>query len=107
MSFLKVQEGHSHASVGILGDRREGGSDCVFFALWLDLFYVYITTMPQGCTNIHFLMNPQQIGYRQKALDKMKKPVEVYGRPCVGMREIERKERNIEPTSANYSRFSD
>jgi hypothetical protein len=40
--LLKVQEGHSHASVGILGgDRREeGGSGCVFFVLWLDLFYV-------------------------------------------------------------------
>jgi hypothetical protein len=72
--LLKVQEGHSHASVGILGDRREGGSDCVFFVLWLDLFYV--TTMPRGCTKIHFLTNPQQIGYRQKALDEMKKPVE-------------------------------
>jgi hypothetical protein len=74
--LLKVQEGHSHASVGILGDRREGGSNCVFFVLWLDLFYV--TTMPRGCAKIHFLMNPQpqQIGYRQKALDEMKKPVE-------------------------------
>jgi hypothetical protein len=49
-------------------------SGCVFFVLWLDLFYV--TTMPRGCAKIHFLMNPQQIGYRQKALDEMKKHVE-------------------------------
>jgi hypothetical protein len=72
--LLKVQEGHSHASVGILRDRREGGSGCVFFVLWLDLFYV--TTMPRECANIHFLMNPQHNGYRQKALDETKKPVE-------------------------------
>jgi hypothetical protein len=38
--LLKVQKGHSHASVGILGDRRERESGCVFFVLWLDLFYV-------------------------------------------------------------------
>jgi hypothetical protein len=52
-------------------------------------------------------MNPQQIGYRQKALDETKKPVEAYGSPNVGMREIKRKGMNIVPTSANYSRFSD
>jgi hypothetical protein len=32
--------------------------------------------MPRGCAKIDFLMNPQQIGYRQKALDETKKPVE-------------------------------
>ncbi len=38
--LLKLQEGHSHASVGILRDRKEGGNGCVFFVLWLGLFYV-------------------------------------------------------------------
>jgi hypothetical protein len=76
--FLKVQDGHSHASVGILGDRREEGSDCVFFVLWLDL--IFVTTMPRGCAENHFLMNPQQIGYRQKALHERKKPVGAYGK---------------------------
>jgi hypothetical protein len=51
---------------------------------------------------------PQQIGYRQKALDERKKPVGAYWHPCVvRMREIKQKERNIVPTSANYSRVSD
>ncbi len=31
----------------------------------------------------------------------------VYEHPCVGMKEIKRKERDFVPTSANYSRFSD
>ena len=41
---------------------------------------------------------PQQIGYWQKALDERKKLVGAYWLPCVGMREIKQKERNMVPT---------
>jgi hypothetical protein len=90
----QAQVAQSHADLeSILGDRSEGGSGCVFFVISLDLFYV--VEMPQGCARYYTLMHPQQIGYRQKALDESKKPVGAYKHPCLEMKEIKQKERDF------------
>jgi hypothetical protein len=50
-------------------------------------------------------MHPQQTRDRKKALIKRKKPVRVYHRPDVGLKEIKRKGSDLVPRSANYSRI--
>jgi hypothetical protein len=50
-------------------------------------------------------MHPQQTRDRKKALAKRKKPVRVYQRPDVGLKEIKRKGSDLVPRSANYSRI--
>ncbi len=47
--------------------------------------------------------HPQQTRDRKKALVKRKKPVRVYQRPDVGLKEIKRKGSDLVPRSANYS----
>jgi hypothetical protein len=42
-------------------------------------------------------MHPQQTRDRRKALIKRKKPVRVYQRPEVGLKEIKRKESDLRP----------
>jgi hypothetical protein len=51
-------------------------------------------------------MDTQQSGYQQKALNKSNKPEGVYEHPRVGINEVKRKERDLVPRTANYSRFS-
>jgi hypothetical protein len=98
-----VQAVQSHAdTVGILGTGGREGA-VVFFCASLFLFYV--VKMPQGRANNHTSMHPQQTRDRKKALVKRKKPVRVYQRPDVGLKEIERKGIDLVPRSANYSRI--
>ncbi len=78
---------------GHIGDRREGGSGCVLFVHAILLFYV--VKMPQGRANNHTSMHPQQTRDCKKALVKRKKPVRVYQRPDVGLKEIKRKRSDL------------
>jgi hypothetical protein len=65
-----------------------------------------VVIMPQICVLIHTLTDTKQSGYKQKDLDKSDKPEGVYEHPCVGIKEIMQKERDLVPRTANYSRFS-
>jgi hypothetical protein len=85
---------------GHIGDRREGGSSCVFFVHALPLFYVV-----KNASRTRQQSHPQQTRDRKKALVKRKKPVRVYQRPDVGLKEIKRKGSDLVPRSANYSRI--
>ena len=100
----QVQAVQSHAdTVGILGIGGREGAVVFFFVQALFLFYV--VKMPQGRANNHTSMHPQQTRDRKKALVKRKKPVRVYQRPDVGLKEIKRKGSEIIPRSAKYSRI--
>ena len=100
----QVQAVQSHADTeGILGiGGREGA--VVFFLCTPYLCSMWLK-MPQGHANNHTSMHPQQTRDRKKALVKRKKPVRVYQRPDVGLKEIKRKGSDIVPRSANYSRI--
>ena len=91
-----MQAVQSHAdTVGILGiGGREGA---VVFFLCTPYFCSMCGKMPQGQPNNHTSMHPQQTRDRKKALVKRKKPVRVYQKPNVGLKEIKRKGSDLVP----------
>jgi hypothetical protein len=74
---------------GHIGDRREGGSGCVFFVHARPIFVLCV------------VKNASRTRQRsQESFCKRKKPVRVYQRPDVGLKEIKRKGSDLVPRSA-------
>ena len=97
----QVQAVQSHADTeGILGIGGREGAVVFFFVHALSSFYVV-----KNASRTRQQSHPQQTRDRKKALVKRKKPVRVYQRPDVGLKEIKRKGSDLVPRSANYSRI--
>jgi hypothetical protein len=96
LGLPQVQAVQFHADMeGILGiGGREG---VVVFFLCIPILCSMWLKMPQGRSNNHTSMHPQQTRDRKKALVKRKNPVRVYQRPDVGLKEIKRKGSDLIP----------